>query len=122
MSSERKKRRDALAIIEGRLPRLRVEAQGKVAELEAFEAAVAALSEEPRRLTECSVLVELVPISSFQTFRAHCGECENVLDGFNDNWSYCPKCGSRITEVKHEETAQEASDRLTDRAIRENFA
>jgi len=120
--SERTRRKSGQKIIADVLPDLKRKRESQNELIAALEHAVTILGEEPQPRPACRILVELVPISSFQTFRAHCDCCDSVLDGFNDNFRFCPMCGSRITDIRHEETAEEASNRLTEAAIKEHFA
>jgi NADH pyrophosphatase NudC (nudix superfamily) len=119
--SERSNRTNGGIILADRLKQLRESRKRNDLEEKAFEVALSALAEEPRKLTTCDLILEYVPVSSWQSERAHCSGCKNVMNGWSENWHFCPGCGSKILSAERESSPH---DRLTRMAVAdalENF-
>ena len=119
--SERASRKNGGVIVADRLKQLRERRKKNDLEEKALEVALAALAEEPRKLTNCELVLEYVPISSWQSERAHCSECKNVMNGWSESWQFCPVCGSKVVSAERETSPHE---RLTAMAVQdalENF-
>lgn len=99
--SERETRKQNAEVIADCLGNIEQELGARTSLRDALALAREVLSEEPRKVTYCELLLEFAPFNT-TTERTHCGECHAVAIGWNDSWRFCPLCGSQITQVKRD--------------------
>ena len=119
--SERSNRKNGGVIVADRLTQLRESRKKNDLEEKALEVALAALAEEPRKLTTCDLILEYVPISSWQSERVTCSECKKVMNGWSESWQFCPVCGSKVLSAERESSPHDRLTRLAVETALENF-
>ena len=100
--SERALRKQNAELLAGCLADFEQELDARTKVRDALALACNALSEEPRALTHCELSLEFTPFNT-TTERAHCGECSGAFIGWNENFRFCPLCGSQITKAIHDQ-------------------
>lgn len=111
MTSERKKRTLEAAKIAARLRDVLEAKQRLEREEEALTVAAEALAEEPRKFTECLLVLENLPGIMGVAESAHCSECGGVSRGWEPSWKGCPLCLSRAQNTKRESVPGELANR-----------
>lgn len=99
--SERRTREQQGQIIAERLQQLRELQSGNAKEEKALLLAQAALSETPRSLTHCELMLEYTTVS-LMVERVACSECGATSMGYEEAWKFCPVCGSHVVRVERE--------------------
>jgi DNA-directed RNA polymerase subunit RPC12/RpoP len=72
------------------------------------------LAGEPKSETNCGHTLRYSQRNGYYE-ESYCSECQQTVQGYEKDWTHCPKCGSRIVKVDREDTPE---DRLTRNAVK----